>query len=109
MENNENKKVGIPVKIARKIIAEILIERSNEIMNACESVCKKEEEETGYVSEYAIEIGWTSCGTRVLADDIIAGEISVEEAVREILTPEERKLAKTKCLQWLDGEYDIER
>lgn len=78
-------------------------------MNACESVCKKEEEQTGCASEYAIEIGWTSCGTRALADDIIAGEISVEETVREILTSEERKMAKTKCLKWLDGEFDIER
>ena len=93
---------AIPVKIVRKVIFDILIERSNAIDDACDEIVKKGIEE-GFpvISDYAGELGWTACGTRVLADDILEGIISLEEAV-EVLTREERIEAKARCQKWLD-------
>ena len=64
----------------------------------------------GSVSDYAGEVGWTACGTRVLADDILDGTMSLEEAV-EVLTSEERREAKARCQNWLDekDKNDIEK
>lgn len=94
--------VTIPGKIVRKVIFDILIERSHVIDEACDEIVKKEIEE-GFpvISDYAGELGWTACGTRVLADDILEGIISLEEAV-EVLTSEEKREAKARCQKWLD-------
>ena len=64
----------------------------------------------GAVADYAGEVGWTACGTRVLADDILDGIMPLEEAV-ECLTSEERKEAKDRCKNWLDekNKNDIEK
>ena len=91
----------IPSKIVRKIIFDILIERSNAIDDDCAEIIKKDMEAFGSVSDYAGEVGWTACGTRVLADDILDGIMSLEEAV-EVLTSEERREAKSRCQKWLD-------
>lgn len=91
----------IPSKIVRKVIFDILLERSNSIDDDCDALIKKDMAEFGAVDEYAIEVGWTACGTRVLADDILYGIMSLEEAV-ECLTSEERKEAKARCKNWLD-------
>ena len=93
----------IPAKIARRVIADILIERSNAIDDACDELIKKEMEGLGVVSDYAGELGWTACGTRVLADDVLEGIISLEEAITDILSSEERKEAKARCQKWLDN------
>jgi len=100
----------IPSKIVRKVIFDILIERSNAIDDDCDELIKKDMEEFGAVDEYACEVGCTACGTRVLADDILEGTISLEEAV-EVLTSEERREAKTRCQNWLDEKIknDIEK
>ena len=92
----------IPGKIVRKIIFDILIERSNTIDEICDEIVKNGIE-TGLpvISDYAGELGWTACGTRVLADDILDGIMSLEEAV-EVLTSEERREAKARCQKWLD-------
>ena len=101
---------SIPGKIVRKIIFDILIERSNTIDDACDEMAKRDMAEIGVVSDYAGELGWTACGTRVLADDILDGIMSLEEAV-EVLTMEERREAKARCQNWLDekSENDIEK
>ena len=99
----------IPNKIVRKVIFDILIERSHVIDEACDEIVKKGiEEGLPVISDYAGELGWTACGTRVLADDILEGIMSLEEAV-EVLTSEERREAKARCQNWLDEKqkYDI--
>ena len=102
--------ITIPSKIVRKVIFDILIERSNAIDNDCDELIKKDMEEIGTVGDYAGEVGWTACGTRVLADDILEGIMSIEEAV-EVLTSEERREAKARCQNWLDAKNknDIEK
>ena len=99
----------IPSKIVRKIIFDILIERSNAIDDDCKEIIKKDMATFGSVSDYACEVGWTACGTRVLADDILEGIMSLEEAV-EVLTSDERREAKVRCQTWLDekSKNDIE-
>ena len=94
--------VTIPGKIVRKVIFDILIERSHVIDEACDEIVKKGIEE-GFpvISDYAGELGCTASGTRVLADDILEGIISLEEAV-EVLTREERIEAKARCQKWLN-------
>ena len=89
---------------------DILIERSNAIDDDCDELIKKDMAEFGAVGDYAGEVGWTACGTRVLADDILDGIMSLEEAV-EVLTSEERREAKTRCQNWLDekNKNDIEK
>jgi len=102
---------AIPVKIVRKVIFEILIERSNVIDEACDEMVKKGiEQGLCVISDYAGELGWTACGTRVLADEILEGTMSLEEAV-EILSLEERREAKARCQKWLDEKCkdDIEK
>ena len=102
---------AIPVKIVRKVIFDILIERSNAIDDACDEIIKREFERGFPVtSDYAGELGWTACGTRVLADDILEGIMSLEEAV-EVLSSEERREAKARCKKWLDekSKNDIEK
>ena len=95
-------KVAIPSKTVRKIIFDILIERSHEIDKACDKMVKDRiEKGLPVISDYAGELGWTACGTRVLADDILEGIMSLEEAV-EVLTSEERKEAKARCQKWLE-------
>jgi len=101
----------IPAKIVRKVIFDILIERSNAIDEICDEIVKNGIE-TGLpvISDYAGELGWTACGTRVLADDILDGIMSLEEAV-EVLTLEERRKAKARCQKWLDekSKNEIEK
>ncbi len=92
---------SIPGYIVRNIIADILFERANCIDDIAEEIGKHEVETLGYNTEYAGEVGWTACGTRVLSDDIREGKIPLEEAV-EALTPFERKEAKKRCQEWLE-------
>ena len=100
----------IPAKIARKVIFDILIERSNAIDDACDELIKRDMTEIGVIGDYTAEIGWTACGTRVLADDILDGTMSLEEAV-EVLSSEERREAKARCQKWLDekNKNEIEK
>ena len=100
----------IPSKIVRKIIFDILIERSNVIDDYCDELIKNEMAKFGVYGEYAGEVGWTACGTRVLADDILDGIISLKEAV-EVLSSEERREAKARCQNWLEekNKNDIEK
>lgn len=100
----------IPGKIVRKIIFDILIEKSKSIDRDCDELVKKDMEVFGSVSDYAGEMGWTACGTRVLADDILEGIMSLEEAV-EVLTSEERSEARARCQKWLEEKIknDIEK
>lgn len=100
----------IPSKVVRKIIFDILIERSNAIDDYCDELIKNEMAEYGVYGEYAGELGWTACGTRVLADEVLEGIMSLEEAV-EVLSSEERREAKTRCQNWLKekNKNDIEK
>lgn len=100
----------IPGKIVRRVIADILIERSNAIDDACNIMIEKEMKEIGTITEYTGEVGWTACGTRVLADDVLDGIMTIEEAV-DTLTPAERREAKARCQKWLDekSKYNIEK
>ena len=100
----------IPSKIVRKIIFDILIERSNAIDDACDELIKRDMAEFGAVDEFACEVGTIASGTRVLADDILRGIMSLEEAV-EVLDSDERREAKARCQNWLNEKMknDIEK
>ncbi len=100
----------ISINIVRKIIFDILIERSNTEMDAANELIEEEVAQTGISSNYANSIGWQSCGIRVLADDVIRGIIPIKEAI-EILTPYEKKETKRKCQEWLKerNKKQIER
>ena len=92
----------IPTKVVRKIISDILIERSNAIMQASDEIAEKSFKETGVCDDYACDVATEACGTRMLADEIEAGAISIEEAITEILTREERQEAKSRCLKYIE-------
>ena len=94
----------IPTKVVKQIIADILIERGNKILDDADKMAEQEIKEHGVTSEYVGELETTSCGTYILADDVLYGQISVEEALNVILTPFERKIAKNRCIEWLNKE-----
>ena len=102
--------INIPTKVVRKVIFDILVQRSKAIDADCDEIIKKDREAFGGVSDFAGELGWTACGTRVLADDILEGIMPIEEAV-EVLTSDERREAKARCQNWLDenAKNDIEK
>ena len=60
----------ISVKIVREIVSDILIQRSNIIMQDYEEMMQKKILECRVTSGYSGEVASTSCGTRVLADDV---------------------------------------
>jgi len=63
--------------------------------------------EIGVITEYTGEVGWAACGTRVLADDILDGIMTIEEAI-DVLTPDERREAKARCQNWLNQKAQNE-
>ena len=91
----------IPSKIVREIVADILIERSNALDDAADELAQQELEQYGYTGQYAASVGWEAAGTRVLADEVRLGIISIKEAIHEILTPQEREEAKMRCANWI--------
>lgn len=91
----------IPNKVVRKIITDILIERSNIEMETANELQEKEMKDLGVILNYSSEIKCTSAGTRIIADEISEGTISVEEAIMEILTKEEREESKNRCIEWI--------
>ncbi len=94
---------AIPSKEVRKIIFDILIERSNAIDAECDKMIERDMSEIGCTTEYTFETGWTACGTRILADDILEGILSLEESV-EVLTKDEKKEARARCQKWLEEQ-----
>ena len=95
----------IPIKVVRKIIFDILIERSNAEMDTANELIAESIQETGISNQFANSVGWQSCGTRVLADDIKEGIISIEEAI-DSLTTFEKKEAKRRCEVWLNEKKE---
>ncbi len=98
----------IPSKVVRKIIADVLIERSNQIDQACDEMQKQELKENDIVLDYSCSVGWEACGVRVLADDILSGQISIKEAIRDILSKDEINEVKQRCENWI-REEDLEK
>ena len=86
----------IPTNVVRKIIADILIERGNRILDDADELAVEEIEVLGYASEFQGELETTSAGTYVLADDVLNGQISLQEAIEVVLSQDEVNLAKTK-------------
>ena len=95
----------IPIKVIRKIIFDILIERSNAEMDTANALIAESIQETGISNQFANSVGWQSCGTRVLADDIKEGIISIEEAI-DSLTTFEKKEAKRRGKVWLNEKKE---
>ena len=91
----------IPSKVVRKVISDILIERSNKEDEACRKMQEEELRDLGLVLEYSSSIGWEAAGTRVLADEILSGQISIEMAIRDFLDLDEIKEAKKRCEDWI--------
>ena len=102
-------KITIPSNVVRKIISDILIERGNAILDVADKMGEEEIKECGVASEYQGELETTSAGTYCLADDVMCGQISIKEVLDEILTEEEKKLVKTRCMEWLNKENEIDR
>lgn len=103
----------IPSKVVRKIISDILIERSYKEDKACREMQQEELKTLGIVLQYSSSVGWEACATRVLADDIVSGQISIEEAIKDILDPDEVEEAKKRCENWIEekelSKYETER
>ena len=98
-------KKSIPITVVRKIIADILIDRGNGMLEDADNMANEQVATDDYIGE----VETTSCGTYALADDVLSGYLSIEEALNNILTPEERKLAKQRCMEWLNKEKETER
>lgn len=90
----------IPKKVVRQFIAELLIRRGRIIDDACEEMMAADMQQNGLVLDTSMQAGWEACGIRVLADDILSGYISVEEAIANILDEEEIGLLKNKCIEY---------
>lgn len=99
----------IPTNVVRKIIADILIERGNRILDDADELAVEEIEELDYVSEFQGELETTSAGTYVLADDVLNGQISLKEAIEVVLSQDEVNLAKARCEEWLKKQKEVER
>ena len=101
----------IPTKVVRKIVADILIERSNAIQQAADELAEISFEGYGVCSEYSGDVATEACGTRVMADEVEEGVISIEEAITEILSREEKNEARSRCLKYLEEKQkdDTER
>ena len=82
----------IPTNVVRKIIADILIERGNRILDDADELAVEEIEVLGYASEFQGELETTSAGTYVLADDVLNGQISLQEAIEVVLSQDEVKI-----------------
>ena len=56
-------------------------------------------------------ITWEASGTRVLADDVLTGEIPIREAINEILDKDEIDEVKARCENWIieNSKNEIER
>lgn len=98
----------IPSKVVRKIIFDILQERSNKLDEECEKLEHQKLKECNVALDYSQSIGCEACGTRVLADEVLLGQISIEEAIKDILKRDEIKEAKTRCEDWIKEKYLLE-
>jgi len=98
--------ISIPCDILRKFIADVLTERGNRILDSADILAEQELKEHGYVSEYVGEIETTSGGTYVLADDVMSGYISLDEALNYILSSDEVKIVKQHCIEWENSKED---
>ena len=94
---------SIPGNVVRNIIADILFERANCIDDISDAIDKHEAETIACNTEFVGEVCVTSCGTRVLSDDIREGIISIEEAV-EALTPTWKKSSKKEMPRMVKGK-----
>lgn len=98
----------IPTDIVRKFIFDVLMERSNKEMEACEELIQEDMKTSGVISKYSSSIGWQSSGTRVIADEIMIGQISVKEAIQEILAPDEIDIVKNRCIEYIHNQKEID-
>ena len=99
----------IPTDVVRKIIADILIERSNRMLEDADRIGDEEIKRSDVASEYQGELETESAGTYVLADDVLSGEISLKEAIESVLNQYEVDLAKSRCEEWLNKQNDFYR
>ena len=100
----------IPTSVVRKIIADILIERGNKILEDADRLGVEEIKRYGVASsEYQGELETESAGTYALADDVLSGGISLKEAIAEVLNKYEVDLARRRCEEWLNEQKDFNR
>ena len=99
MDNN------IPNKVVREIISGILAERGNRVIN---NYYRLEEERLGIDEETAKKIGIDAKLNAILADKVLEDEFPVKEVIDLVLTPDEVKIARTKCDRWLENERNNE-
>lgn len=99
----------IPTNVVRKIIADVLVERGNGILEYADELAEEEIKVHGATSDYHGEVETTSAGTYVLADDVLSGEISLKEAIESVLSKDEVDLVKSRCEEWLNKQKDFYR
>ena len=99
----------IPTNVVRKIIADILIERGNKILEDADMLAVEEIKRYGVACEFQGELETESAGAYVLADDVLSGEISPKEAIIEVLSKDEVDLARRRCEEWLNEQKDFDR
>ena len=99
MDNN------IPNKVIREIISGILADRGNSVIN---NYYRIQDERLNIDEETAKKIGIDARLNNLLASKVLEGEFPVKEVIDLVLTPDEVKLARTKCDRWLENEKESE-
>lgn len=99
MDNN------VPNKVIREIIADIVAGRGNSVVN---NYYKLNDIKNGIDEETAKKIGIDSKVNNMLAERIQDGAVPMKEIIDLILTPDEIKLCRTRCDQWLENQKQDE-
>ena len=89
---------NVPNKVIREIISGILAERGNSVTN---NYYRLEKEKLGLDEETAKKFGLDARLNSILAGDVLDGAFPLKEVIDLVLTPDEVKLARKKCDQWL--------
>jgi len=95
----------VPNKVVRQIISEILAERGNSVIN---NYYRLEDERMGIDEETANKIGIDARLNGILASDVAEGAYPIKEIIDLVLTPDEIKLTKKRCDQWLEDRRQNE-
>ena len=96
---------SIPNKIIREIVSGIIADRGNRITN---NYFRLEEEKNGVDEETAKKIGIDAQINSMLASRVLEGSVPIKEIIDTVLTPDEIKLARIRCDQWLDNKKESE-
>ncbi|MBR6252729.1 MAG: hypothetical protein IKR04_02685 [Clostridia bacterium] len=96
---------NVPNKVMREIISGILAERGNRVEN---TYYKLEKEEMNIDDETAKKYGIDAKMNNLLATKVLEGSVPLKDIIDTVLTPDEIKLTRTKCDQWIEAKKENE-